>query len=371
MSIHKNWQIACAFEVAFFLSHRSAVRTREWKAWCLGAAILAWATCSFRLSAQSTIEQLPTKINEAYNLYREASMSIQGKCLGRNTQVEKGVQVRKIEYEYQIKQGMTGGAVEVSRTTDEAGKVKSYGRVIGRNSKYVFELTKGQNKGWLLSDIKFDPMRKMALQGLTVDEELFFHVSPHYRFVNNQPLAAALKDPEFKILKRRSNPVEGRPAVQIDFELPQRKNKEVSGTYQGTITLDAEFWCILRQDAEFLESGGGKRLITVTYTIDATKSGKGKILTMTSKLDYEKDSRQVENRFELYYDDNVAEREFSLSAFGLPEAQGVVWDSPTRYTLWFGLAGVVALLIALCFRYLSRRNPAMPAEPVAPKGDVS
>ena len=50
------------------------------------------------------------------------------------------------------------------------------------------------------------------------------------------------------------------------------------------------------------------------------------------------------------------EREFTLSAYGLPEPVGIVWDRPTPRWVWL-LAGAAGLaLVAVLFRFLARRN---------------
>lgn len=51
-----------------------------------------------------------------------------------------------------------------------------------------------------------------------------------------------------------------------------------------------------------------------------------------------------------------AEKEFTLSAFGMPEPVGVTWEKPTPRYVWFllGAGGFAALMIG--FRYLARRR---------------
>ncbi|MBA2227964.1 hypothetical protein H0921_17535 [thermophilic bacterium 2918] len=50
------------------------------------------------------------------------------------------------------------------------------------------------------------------------------------------------------------------------------------------------------------------------------------------------------------------EREFTLSAFGLPEPVGVEWERPVRWYLWLMLAGMVCLVAGGVFYWLSRRR---------------
>lgn len=52
------------------------------------------------------------------------------------------------------------------------------------------------------------------------------------------------------------------------------------------------------------------------------------------------------------------EAEFTLSAFGMPEPVGVVWDKPTPRYVWFLVAAGVFIAIAVGFRLLARRRAA-------------
>jgi LPXTG-motif cell wall-anchored protein len=62
--------------------------------------------------------------------------------------------------------------------------------------------------------------------------------------------------------------------------------------------------------------------------------------------------------FELYEPSRLPpDKEFSLSAFGLPEPLGVSW-SRTPWYLWVGLAGILFLLVGAGFYWLKRRRQA-------------
>jgi len=60
--------------------------------------------------------------------------------------------------------------------------------------------------------------------------------------------------------------------------------------------------------------------------------------------------------FDYFEQEAVPEVEFSLTAFGLPEPVGISFQQPTRWHLWFALAGVGALALALGLYKWSRRT---------------
>ncbi len=58
-----------------------------------------------------------------------------------------------------------------------------------------------------------------------------------------------------------------------------------------------------------------------------------------------------------------ADEDFTLSAFGIREPVGVVWDKPTSTYVWILLAAGACAILAFGFRYLShRRQTAAPRE---------
>ena len=65
---------------------------------------------------------------------------------------------------------------------------------------------------------------------------------------------------------------------------------------------------------------------------------------------------------------DFSEAECRLSAFGLPEPVGVKWEKPTRRYVWFLVAAVVFVALAVGFRLLARRRTANAAgeKPNAP-----
>jgi len=74
---------------------------------------------------------------------------------------------------------------------------------------------------------------------------------------------------------------------------------------------------------------------------------------------YRVDDRSVESNiaYEFQVDPSIdpPEREFSLSAFGLPEPVGVVWEKRTPVYVWLLVAAGVLLTLGIFFRWLARR----------------
>lgn len=301
--------------------------------------------------AQLTNVDLITSITNAYSAFERKSKSIQGSYSGHNEQAQKGTVVRTIDWTVHIKQSVSGGSIEDRFTTVEGDKNRAVYKAVGRNSKYAFALKKNRTDEWLLSEIQPQTQGGLSSLAQTVDKELLKHVSRHYQFLDDEPLVKVIRAPGFKILQIGKTQIDTRSAVDVDFQYDP-KVKEDPGTYKGTITLDAEFWCVRNIEAEFIEPGGGRRKYRAEYAIDTTGAGKGGLRKMKSKLDYSSDYRAVETTFDFHYDETLPESAFSLSAFGLPEPMGVAWPRRTRWYAWFGLGGAVLIGLGL---YLRRR----------------
>jgi hypothetical protein len=52
---------------------------------------------------------------------------------------------------------------------------------------------------------------------------------------------------------------------------------------------------------------------------------------------------------------DLPESDFTLSAFGFPEPEGVVWNRPQGWYLWIALCAFGALAVALLVRFWRRR----------------
>jgi hypothetical protein len=69
--------------------------------------------------------------------------------------------------------------------------------------------------------------------------------------------------------------------------------------------------------------------------------------------------------YDLRIDADVSEAEFTLSAFGIKEPRGIVWDHDTsRWWLWFLALGAVSLAVGAYFRWRTRQSArTLPAQP--------
>ena len=68
---------------------------------------------------------------------------------------------------------------------------------------------------------------------------------------------------------------------------------------------------------------------------------------------------EIEKSYNVSYDPNVSEYDFTLSAYGMLEPDGVTWERPRPWWIYFGLAGVGCLVgIVLIGVFLRRRYGA-------------
>jgi hypothetical protein len=241
------------------------------------------------------------------------------------------------------------------------------GEVEGMNPRYTFKLKRASaERGWVLADLKTtDPtkgpteaaaqLRKNILQGSCACLTLW-----------NLWLPDLLRDSDFKIMsiqKQSNGPVE---LYRVDFEYAKP-----AGTYpirgalpisRGWAIFDPGHDWIMKEYEVFHASLKAQASINRRFEI---KQGRGQhplinhITTIHKWKDGDESGERVADvEVETLDRPEAPVTEFTLSAFGLPEPTGVVWNTGTPYYIWFAGAAAVSLCLALVFRFLARRRAA-------------
>lgn len=205
---------------------------------------------------------------------------------------------------------------------------------------------------------------------------VFAQTSPHFAY-GIQTLRQAVSDTAFKVTKVTKETQNGQELVRVDHIYNQARHLANDDIQQerkhGSLWLDpSRCWCIRRSKVSTEVSTRGERnsdseIELVCETIDhpsgfpilKSVTQQVKILQYKSKRTTEGSSKK---NYELEVNDNVPDREFTLTAFGLPEPGGEPVKKSIPLFVWILVGAGVCAALALGFRYLARRRTrAQPA----------
>lgn len=205
---------------------------------------------------------------------------------------------------------------------------------------------KQQDSPWFLLGFKFTPLDTLEI---TVHKRKLEYYTLHPLLIFNREhlLSEMLNEQGFKVKALSpSDDKQGLVRLSFDYHPRDRKAKNIRS---GWVLLDPQHHWIIRQydvEVEFPDGSGGQQTGIYEYKTGNSgfllpkqfvwqqkgRLGNGKRVEFETKLD-----------FDIVEDPNPSLREFSLSAFGLPEPEGYAEARP-RWHWW--VAGVaIALLI--------------------------
>lgn len=224
-----------------------------------------------------------------------------------------------------------------------------------RNRQYHFDVTQ-KGDGYALTS--YEP----NADGTT--SALCFFCFPYADMWKQKTYLDVVRDPDTTVLGTRDVNWRGRPVTELRFEFSYRDHTDRTmkrGRAAYYFDPAARWVCV------------GERLIPEDPARDSTyyefvyvydPSGEWPVPVRRElwKLDEKRPearTRTSVTEIEEYVPlPAVDEAEFRLSAFGLPEPAGVVWEKRTPRYLWFLAAAGAFAVLAVGFRYLARRRAA-------------
>jgi hypothetical protein len=231
------------------------------------------------------------------------------------------------------------------------------------NTQYAAQLRRdpGKSGEFMLKSYDPNPDAQLLPAPSSIRRWAFVTLFPHFCY-HDQPLAEVIHQPGFR-LENVTLDERGlvRAKVRYERSIPNGTGKMIAETI---FTFDPQrYWCIREYQEEStykVKSGNTTSQYVVEFVLEDHSSGFPLVRrqdarsTATSTSSGGNDNRRrVE--YELQVDESVPDSEFTMSAFGLPEPVGVVWERRTPVYVWLFVAAGVLLTMGIFFRWLARR----------------
>lgn len=237
-------------------------------------------------------------------------------------------------------------------------------QAVGKNTQYRFFLTRPAGSiEWQIQTF-FDGKSGAEEPGLLTLKSLSRDTFPAPAFVtgNSALLPDVFDSPSFKLVKCEASPTNPQ-WTRVTYE-----NSKVYGTNtektSGWCDLDPSFgWCIREADEKFV-MGNSIRTHRSRIKVSANAAvGLPNADEVRYEFSLERDGKVIAHRVAVsthkaWIDEKIPEREFSLTAYGLPEPLGVKFEEKRTPTYVWLLAGAGGCgLLALAFRRMGSRQP--------------
>jgi hypothetical protein len=243
-------------------------------------------------------------------------------------------------------------------------------RLWAYNTLYAFALRKNKpDAPWVVTEVQMDLTKMVSLApGITPARPQFFLNLPiHNSYVEGANLPELIMHPQFKPTKATTVNRGGRTLLKIDFTFAQPTSKKPGVLKDGWWLLDPDFWWVQRESKiQVLWPGGankGSREFSLATTIDYQEHAapfpilKRYVQRLKEGKPQPGEAEDTEwtYTFDLREAD-VPESAFTFTAFGFKEPQGITWNEPSRWYLWFIAAGILSLGVGAFYTWRIRRR---------------
>ena len=219
------------------------------------------------------------------------------------------------------------------------------GNVSGENSQYSFQLTRDQDsKPWVIRALErktgSEPGNHAAVVGLSLGPP-------------QKDVPSLVQSPHFQLLALDSENEDTAKLIRVTFSYSGGGKDPLRN---GWMLLDPNHDWVVRKTRVNLAAEGMDTEFTVQYDY---KDGsdhhpiitKSLVRSTTKAIDRLVSGLEVAAEFDLHEQEVVPEKEFMLSAFGLPEPGS---RGTTRWYLWLGGLGMLCLALGLIVARLRR-----------------
>jgi hypothetical protein len=219
----------------------------------------------------------------------------------------------------------------------------------------------GKSKEFLLNTYDPNPDALLVPAPSPIRKWAFVTLFPHFSF-QGQRLSEIIISDGFRVEKVTMDD-QGLVVATIRYDLSKTSSRRQL-MEEATLTFDPQrWWCIRTCKEKVIIPGreGSTNHITVEFMLDDHPSGfplvrRQMSMNMATSAESGSSHNQRVVEYELRVDESVSDSEFTLSAFGLPEPVGVVWEKKTPVYVWLLVAAAVLGMLALFFRWLAQRR---------------
>lgn len=266
------------------------------------------------------------------------------------------VQISSVETKYN-RSNMLFRSISGKQFVQATGKIlseSSGGNIEGQNDRYAFDLrSKPENQYVVRSVEMHTPNQRPFLCYVTVP-----FADPHSV---RQTYLEMARDDANQILAFEDCQWQDQPMkeLQVRYSATNMSTKKPMGVTGGFYFSPAERWIcrgkwfvldvepnIVYEDRYDYEPRPGEEFPALKRIEEIEKDQKKKTSRRANVMEITEFERCPP----------FADADFRLTAFGLPEPQGVQWPTPPKTWLWLVLAGVVVGLLAGLFTWLKRRH---------------
>jgi hypothetical protein len=271
--------------------------------------------------------------------------------------------------EYDLKQAPGCAMVGSIDVTQGEGK-RAQRQVVAENLKYSFRLRQGQKSpDWTVVDIKTTGAKEAKPTSISAknDADRAPNAGIRMNMYVKDDWVSLLKSAEFKLVS--IVPItEGKETLAcVEYELggeataadPFRVVKS------GRVWFDPAHSWVMRK-SEYRMQWGPKqdpRDSSATYDYEFGADGYPLLKEIVQKHFDSKGQLEAQQVYTFSFSfGDFPESDFRVSAFGLPEPQGVIWAQPTRWWLWLSLGGLaIAMLAGVIRLWRNRQGRLQPA----------
>jgi hypothetical protein len=221
---------------------------------------------------------------------------------------------------------------------------------LGKNPHYSFQISRGETKKqWRLHEV----LTKSHPEFAKISLDLVQYLKPNsFGFVRGLgSVSDIVKGRQFKAVS--AAPLEG-ALIQINFEtaIPIPKHEI---PVKGFMVFDPKcYWTL--QSATY-EVAGACIFSQRKYSEEKILRGycPCQLWESTTKVPKENTEIKRQNSYEIIDSSVPADHFFKLKHYGLPEPEGVRWESSNSCFLWFILIGVICVGLGITIRHRYRK----------------
>jgi hypothetical protein len=313
------------------------------------------------------IESSSDQAQTSWSRFMDRAKKLQGRCEQRVANLaQAGKLYVHSEFEFKQHNGCVLFLNQSHLDSNSAGTIEAI------NDQYAFKLQRSSPKhAWVLVELDTDTHNSERQLGRLARSGVLNWVSQPLN-INGTAVARLpdlVTDPQF--VMSTVGPGTSDAHISLNFAAVP-KQRELKNELKKTD------WMPFRKGRFILDSQYSWVLVECAVEQQLPPGAMGSIVYSTSKFQYRygedqfpivtKISRMSEGEiagtkmqlednteFELYEAADIPIGEFTLTAFGLPEPPGIVWNKPTPWYVWLGGAAILLIVIAAGFKVLKRR----------------